>query len=216
MKMVDLQMEDPWRVFRIMSEFVNGFDDLSHVKKAVTIFGSARTDSNDPMYKLTRETAELFGKKGYSIITGGGPGIMEAGNIGAVDACAESIGLNIELPFEQKPNAYINNLIGFHYFFVRKVMFLKYAKAFLIFPGGYGTFDEMFECLTLAQTGRMPKVPIIFFGKDFWEGIMNWLKTTVLTEQKISPEDLDLFKIVESSKEALDIVNKFYANRQKK
>ncbi len=212
----DLKIEDPWRIFRIMSEFVNGFDELAHLKKAVTIFGSARTKPGHQYYQMAEEVAKEFGKNGYAIITGGGPGIMEAGNKGAGAADVESVGLNIELPFEQKPNAYINNLIGFHYFFVRKVMFLKYAKAFIILPGGYGTFDELFECLTLVQTERMPRVPIVFLGSKFWVGLIDWLKDTVAKEGNISVEDLKLFHVTDNPHEVLKIVKAFYAKGKKK
>ena len=213
----DLKMEDPWRVFRIMSEFVEGFHSLSEVGNAVTIFGSARTSSTKKMYKQADETARLLAREGYSVITGGGPGIMEAGNKGAsrIDA-VDSIGLNIELPFEQKPNPYIKKLINFHYFFVRKVMFLKYAKAFVIFPGGFGTLDEMFESLTLIQTMRMKKFPVILYGSDFWKGLACWLKDTMLKDGYISPKDLDIYTIVDKPEDVIKAIKVFYKKGGKK
>lgn len=203
-------MEDPWRVFRIMSEFVDGFDILSKVGKAVTIFGSARLPKTHKMYKLAEKTAFLLGKEGYSVITGGGPGIMEAANKGAKEAKAESIGLNIELPFEQVPNRFITLLIDFHYFFCRKFMFLKYAKAFVIFPGGFGTLDELFESITLVQTHRMKSFPVILVGKKFWHGMNGWLHSMLLKEKCISKEDFDIFKIVDTPEEILQEIKKFY------
>ncbi|MFC1510114.1 TIGR00730 family Rossman fold protein [Candidatus Omnitrophota bacterium] len=213
----DLKMEDPWRVFRIMSEFVDGFHSMSEVDQAVTIFGSARTPSTKKMYKQADETARLLAKEGYSVITGGGPGIMEAGNKGAsrIDA-VDSIGLNIELPFEQKPNPYIKKLINFHYFFVRKVMFLKYAKAFVIFPGGFGTLDELFESLTLIQTMRMKKFPVILYGTDFWKDLVAWLKNTMLKDGYISPEDLDIYTIVDKPQDVIKTIKAFYKKGTKK
>lgn len=208
-------MEDPWRVLRIMAEFVDGFDQFQKIGNAVTIFGSARTPESDLMYQDTVETAKLLVKEGYAVITGGGPGIMEAGNRGAADAKGVSIGLNIELPFEQEPNPYINKLINFHYFFCRKVMFLKYAKAFIIFPGGFGTLDEMFESLTLMQTQRMQKFPVIFYDSEFWGGLIEWLKNTMLKQDKISKEDLDLFQVVDTPKAAIKIIKDFYKKKKK-
>lgn len=210
LKMEDLKMEDPWRIFRIMAEFVDGFHELSKIGPAVTIFGSARTDRAHKFYKACVETSRLLAKEGYAIITGGGPGAMEAGNKGAYEAGGLSIGLNIELPFEQKPNPYINKLINFHYFFCRKVMFLKYAKAFVIFPGGYGTLDELFESLTLIQTRRMSKFPVIFYGKEFWSGLVDWLRDSMLKEGNIDHEDIELFQIVDEPKEILKIIKDFY------
>ena len=164
----DFRMEDPWRVFRIMSEFVEGFEELSDVGSAVTIFGSSRTRVGDQWYQDAVKTSALLVKEGYAVITGGGPGIMEASNRGAAKFKGKSVGLNIDLPFEQKPNPYINHLINFHYFFCRKVMFVKYAKAFVIFPGGFGTLDELFESLTLIQTQRIEKFPVILFNRKYW------------------------------------------------
>jgi hypothetical protein len=203
-------MEDPWRVFRIMSEFVDGFHELSEIGPAVSIFGSARTQKTSKWYKLAEETARLLVKEGYAVITGGGPAIMEAGNKGATLANGESIGLNIDLPFEQKPNKYIKTLINFHYFFCRKVMFVKYAKAFVIFPGGFGTLDECFESLTLIQTKRMEKFPVILIGHEYWDGLIDWLKNVVLKDGNIDAEDLKCFKIVDTSKEVIQEIKNFY------
>ncbi|MCK5581005.1 MAG: TIGR00730 family Rossman fold protein [Candidatus Omnitrophica bacterium] len=210
-------LEDPWRVFRIMAEFVDGFHQFSEIGDAVTIFGSARTRKTNKYYKEADKTASLLVKEGYAVITGGGPGIMEAGNKGASSAKGASIGLNIELPFEQKPNPYIRTLINFHYFFCRKVMFVKYAKAFVIFPGGYGTMDEFFESITLIQTQRIEKFPVILYGSDFWKGLIDWLKNSVLKKEKnIDPEDLDIFKIVDKPEDVIKIIRDFYKKNGKK
>jgi uncharacterized protein (TIGR00730 family) len=216
MKIMDLSMEDPWRVFRIMAEFVEGFDKFSMIGDAVTVFGSARTRPDDEMYQKAESTANLLAKAGYAVITGGGPGIMEAANKGAFQIGGQSIGLNIELPFEQKPNPYINHLIHFHYFFARKVMFLKYAKAFIIFPGGFGTLDEMFESLTLIQTRRMPSFPVIFVGRRFWKGLTEWLQNTLAAENKIEREDLNIFQVVDEPEDAVRIINDFYGRKPEK
>lgn len=210
-----IKTEDPWRVFRIMSEFVDGFDSLSRVGKAITIFGSARLKPSHKMYKMAVKTAYLLGKQGYAIITGGGPGIMEAANQGAKKAGVESVGLNIELPFEQVPNKYITYLIHFHYFFCRKFMFLKYAKAFIIFPGGFGTFDEFFESVTLIQTKRMARFPVVLVGSEYWQGMMDWLRKTVLTHRCIDHTDLEIFKIVDTPEEAVKAVADFYKKEAK-
>jgi len=211
----DLKNEDPWRVFRIMAEFVDGFHELSEVGPAVSIFGSARTKPSDPWFKQAEKTAGLLVKEGYAVITGAGPGIMEAGNKGAAKAKGRSIGLNIDLPFEQKPNRYITDLINFHYFFCRKVMFVKYATAFIIFPGGYGTLDEFFESITLIQTRRMGKFPVILYGSKFWGGLVDWLKESVLKEKNIDLEDLDIFQTVDTPEDAIKVIKKFY-NKKKK
>ncbi len=217
LRMEDFKIEDPWRVFRIMSEFVEGFHSLSGLGKAVTIFGSARTDPRHKMYKEAVKTSELLVKEGYSIITGGGPGIMEAGNRGAHKKKKGSIGLNIDLPFEQKPNPYINKLINFHYFFARKVMFLKYANAFVIFPGGYGTLDELFECLTLIQTKRITSLPVILYGSYFWTDMVKWLdKMLNAHEHNIDAEDLFIYKIVDKPEDVIKEIKKFYAKSKKK
>jgi uncharacterized protein (TIGR00730 family) len=199
---------DPWRVFRIMGEFVAGFDTLAELGQAVTIFGSARTPDNDPQYAAAVEVARLLGEAGLAVITGGGPGIMEAGNKGALLANAPSVGLGIELPQEQGLNEYVNLPIEFHYFFVRKTMFVKYAQAFIIFPGGFGTLDELFEALTLVQTGKIHNFPIILFDSAYWGGLVEWIKATLLAEGKISPGDLDLLVVTDSPAEALEVVLK--------
>lgn len=209
-----LKFEDPWRVFRIMTEFVAGFDMFSDVKPGITIFGSARTATDDVFYVKAVETAELLVKEGYAIITGGGPGIMEAGNKGAMQAGGDSVGLNIDLPFEQKPNPYIKTLINFHYFFSRKVMFLKYAKAFVVFPGGFGTLDELFECITLIQTRRVDRCPVILVGKEFWAGMTAWVKDRLLGDGKIAPDDLKLFDIVDDPAEVVRIIKAFYDGKE--
>lgn len=209
----DFKMEDPWRVFRIMSEFVDGFHEMSDIGPAVTIFGSARTAPDHRWYKDAEKTAGLLVKEGYAVITGGGPGVMEAANKGAMESAGQSIGLNIDLPFEQKPNPYITRLIHFHYFFARKVMFLKYAKAFVIFPGGYGTLDELFESLTLMQTKRMEKFPVILYDSKFWKGLMGWIKGDLVDVKNISPEDVDLFTLVDSPQGVVNVIRKFYKKK---
>lgn len=212
----DLKLEDPWRVFRIMSEFVDGFHELSEIGPAVSIFGSARTKRTQNGYKQAERTAQLLAKEGYAVITGAGPGVMEAGNKGAMRAKGLSIGLNIDLPSEQKPNPYIKELINFHYFFCRKVMFVKYAKAFVIFPGGFGTLDEFFESITLVQTQRMEKFPIVLFGKKYWSGLIDWLKKSVLKARNIDPEDLHIFQIVDTPEEVIEVIRKFYNKKSKR
>lgn len=197
---------DPWRVWRIVSEFVEGFDAMADVCKAVTIFGSARVKADDPMYGAAREVARLLGEAGYMIITGGGPGIMEAGNVGARDAGVRSIGFGIELPFEQAMNGYIDLPVEFRYFFVRKTMFLKYAQAFVIFPGGYGTLDELTEALTLIQTGKIRNFPVILYGSAYWQGFVDWLRGSVMAEGKIGANDLDLFLISDNPEEVRDTI----------
>lgn len=197
---------DSWRVLRIQSEFVKGFDALGDLGAAVTIFGSARTKPDDPQYLATVETARLLGEAGFGIITGGGPGVMEAGNKGAHEAGVQSIGLNIELPFEQHINPYCTESIDFHYFFVRKTMLVRYAQAFVIFPGGFGTLDELMESLTLIQTGKIRNFPVILVGTEFWSGLVTWLRNTVLAQGKISPEDMNLFYLVDSPEEVRDII----------
>lgn len=206
-------MEDPWRVFRIMAEFVDGFHQLSQIGDAVTIFGSARTKVNHRMYKDAQKTARLLVKEGYSVITGGGPGIMEAANRGAFTDPARSVGLNIELPFEQKPNRYISHLIKFHYFFCRKVMFVKYAKAFVIFPGGFGTLDEFFESVTLIQTGRIDRFPVVLFGSSYWGGLIRWVKESMLAEENINKKDLEIFTIVDKPEDVVKSIRSFYKKK---
>ena len=211
----EFNIEDPWRIFRIMAEFVEGFDVLSQVGPAVTMFGSARIDASHPVYKMAEKTAYLLAKEGYVIITGGGPGIMEAGNKGAMNAKGKSIGLNIELPFEQVPNKYVTTLINFHYFFCRKFMFLKYASAFVIFPGGYGTLDEFTESITLIQTKRMEGFPVILVGRQYWEDFIGWMEKVVLKNNCIDQADLNIFQIVDKPEEVVAVIKKFYAQRNK-
>ena len=194
---IDFTRTDPWRVMRIMGEFIEGFDNLADVRRAVTIFGSARTGPDDPDAKNAAEVARLLGAAGFDIITGGGPGIMEAGNRGARDVGARSIGCNIELPFEQVPNPYLDSVINFRYFFVRKTMFIKYSSAFVIFPGGYGTLDELTEALALIQTGKIHQFPVVLFGSKFWQGLLDWLEGSVLATGKISAADLDLMVVTD-------------------
>ncbi|MBI4972296.1 MAG: TIGR00730 family Rossman fold protein [Candidatus Omnitrophica bacterium] len=205
--------EDPWRVFRIMSEFVEGFEVLSRVGKAVSIFGSSRLKPENKYYKLAEETAYLLAKEGFAIITGSGAGIMEAANKGAKKAKGQSIGLNIQLPAEQKPNRYVGTLLDFHYFFVRKVMFVKYARAFVIMPGGYGTLDEFTEAINLIQTHRIPQFPVILFGSEYWRGMLDWLKDKVLKDGNISKGDLDIFVVVDTPKQVVQAIKKFYQKK---
>jgi uncharacterized protein (TIGR00730 family) len=197
---------DSWRVLRIMGEFVWGFDNLADVSDGVTIFGSARTQPSDPYYAKAVETAGLLAQAGIPVITGGGPGIMEAANRGAMEGGGMSIGCNIELPFEQGSNPYLTRSLNFKFFFVRKMMFLKYATAFIVFPGGYGTLDELFEALTLIQTGKVKHFPVILFGRDYWSGLVEWLTDTVAAERKINPSDLHLFRVTDDPAEATAIV----------
>ena len=200
---------------RIMSEFIEGFDVLADVQKGVTIFGSARTGPDDPMYQASQETARLLAQAGFSILTGAGPGIMEAANKGAQSGGGRSIGCNIELPFEQGANPYVDTLINFRYFFVRKTMFIKYSNAFIIFPGGFGTLDELFEALTLIQTGKIYHFPVILFGRHYWAALVRWLHTRVLGERKISAGDLDLMLLTDDPQEAVDAVIEAYASQLK-
>lgn len=209
----DFTREDPWRVFRIMSEFVEGFEVLSKAGKAVSIFGSARTKPGNLHYKLGEEVAYQMAEAGYAVITGSGPGLMEAANKGAKRAGGHSIGLNIHIPSEQKPNKYVDTLLDFRYFFIRKVMFVKYAKAFVILPGGYGTLDEFFEAVNLIQTERISKFPVVLFGSKYWRGLLTWLKSTVLKYGNISKSDLDIFTLVDKPKEVAAVVKKFYEPR---
>lgn len=207
----DFTQEDPWRVFRIMSEFVEGFEVLSRVGKAVSIFGSARTKPDSPYYKAGEEVAYHIAKAGYAIITGSGPGLMEAANKGARRAGGHSVGLNIHIPCEQKANPYVDTLLDFRYFFIRKVMFVKYAKAFVILPGGYGTLDEFFEAINLIQTERIPKFPVVLFNSQYWNGMLKWIKEVVLERANISRKDLDIFTVVDEPKEAAAVIKRFYA-----
>ncbi len=193
---------DPWRVLRIMGEFVEGFEKLADVSNAVSFFGSARTPQTDPMYDAATETARLLAEAGYPIITGGGPGIMEAANKGALEGGGLSIGVNIELPHEQGTNQYVRRGMFFRFFFIRKMMLAKYSSSFVVFPGGVGTLDELFESMTLIQTGRMSRRPLVLFGSAYWSGLTDWLRDTVLAERKISAEDLDIFHITDEPADA--------------
>jgi len=212
----NIYQTDVWRIFKIMSEFVEGFETLEKTKNAITVWGSARVKEDNIWYKKAVETGRLLVESGYSVITGGGPGIMEAANKGASLANGDSIGLNIELPHEQKPNPYIKTLISFKYFFTRKVMFLKYTKGFIIFPGGYGTMDEFAETMTLIQTGRIHKFPIVLMGKEYWEGLIKWLENRLLKDDYIEKSDLTLFQIAEEPEEAVKLIKYFYKNKVKK
>ena len=202
----DFTRTDTWRVMRIMGEFIEGFDTLATVDKAVTVFGSARVAPEDPQYKAAETVARLLAEAGFAIMTGGGPGIMEAANKGAKLGGGRSIGCNIELPFEQVPNPYLDTLINFRYFLVRKTMFIKYSVGFLIFPGGFGTLDELFEALTLIQTGKIYQFPVILFGRYYWAGLVRWLQSRVLRERKIAASDLDLMLLTDDPREAARIV----------
>ena len=211
----DFKEQDTWRMFRIMSEFVEGFEALREVRPAITIFGSARSLQNSKDYKLARDIAYGLSKKGFTIFTGGGPGIMEAANRGAHDAGGRSVGCNIELPFEQKPNPFINLPVNFHYFFIRKVMFLRYASAVVVLPGGFGTFDELFETLTLIQTRKIEPIPLVMVDKEYWSGCVAWMREKVLVDRKnIDKADLDIFKLVDTAPEAIKAITQYYRYRK--
>ncbi|NSW94757.1 MAG: TIGR00730 family Rossman fold protein [Bacteroidales bacterium] len=210
----EIHISDSWRVFKILSELVEGFEKLARIGPCVSIFGSARTHPNDKYYKLAEEIAFKLVQNGYGVITGGGPGIMEAANKGAKRGKGKSVGINIDLPFEQKPNQYIDSdkLITFDHFFVRKVMFMKYAQGFIVLPGGFGTFDELFEAMTLIQTRKIGKFPIILVGEKYWGGLIKWIKEMMLNEEhNISPADLDIFTVVNTADEAVDNIVRFYS-----
>jgi uncharacterized protein (TIGR00730 family) len=204
----DLTLGEPWRLFKIMGEFVEGVDTLHDLGPAVSIFGSARIKSNDSVYKKAEKLAELFVKNGFSVITGGGGGVMEAANKGAAEAGGTSVGLNIILPFEQKPNSFSNVKLDFKYFFIRKVMFIKYASAYIILPGGFGTLDELFEAVTLVQTRRIRSFPLILVGSEYWAGLIDWIKDKLLGEKRISPEDLEILQIMDDPEEIVKAVHK--------
>jgi uncharacterized protein (TIGR00730 family) len=199
----DFTSKDTWRIFRIIAEFVEGFEMLARIPPAVSIFGSARSLPGSPAYQSAQAIAGLLGKNGYSVITGGGPGVMEAANKGATEGGATSVGLNIELPLEQRPNIFANKLLNFRYFFVRKVMFVKYSIAFVILPGGFGTLDELFEAITLIQTRKIKPFPVILVGKDYWKGLLDWVSDSLLREKMISAEDLDILRTVDTPEEVL-------------
>jgi len=204
-----LSIEESWRMFRIMAEFVDAFETLSTVHNAVTIFGSARVKPDDAYYKKAEILARLLAQNGFGVITGGGPGIMEAANKGASEAGGKSVGMNIRLPFEQKPNPYANIRLDYKYFFIRKVMFVKYAVAYVILPGGFGTMDELFEALTLIQTKRIKSFPLILMGSEYWRGLLDWLKKNMLAENKISPADLELIQVVDEPQEVVKLIKKY-------
>jgi uncharacterized protein (TIGR00730 family) len=202
----DKKATDAWQVLRIQSEFIKGFDELSELTPCISVFGSARTKPEDKYYGEAIKLSEIIVKNGYGVITGGGPGIMEAGNLGAFNKDGKSIGLQIELPFEATANEYIDKLVTCRYFFTRKVFFLKYSQAFVAFPGGFGTLDELFETLTLVQTGHMRPVPIVLVGKDYWKDMVKWIKKTMLLDGKVSESDLDLFKVVDTAEDAMKYI----------
>ncbi len=208
----ELKTNDSWAIFKIMGEFVNGFERMGTIGPCVSIFGSARTKADTPLYELAVAIAKSISEAGYGVITGGGPGIMEAGNRGAHLAGGTSVGLNIDLPFEQHDNPYIDNdkSLDFDYFFVRKVMFVKYSQGFVVMPGGFGTLDELFEAITLIQTNKIEKFPIILVGSTFWSGLIDWVKTTMLNAGNISSGDLDLIHIVDTKEEVVEIIDAFY------
>ena len=208
----EIKTSNSWQIFKVMAEFVEGFEKMSKIGPCVSIFGSARTLPDNPYYILAEEIAYRITQEGYGVITGGGPGIMEAANKGAQKGGGKSVGLNIELPFEQQANPYIdaNKLINFDYFFVRKVMFVKYAQGFVVLPGGFGTLDELFEAITLIQTNKIGKFPIILVGKKFWKSMIGWIEDVLLNEKNISPEDMDLISIVDTADETIEAINDFY------
>jgi uncharacterized protein (TIGR00730 family) len=211
----DFTRSDTWRVLRIMGEFIEGFDKLANVGKAVTVFGSARTHPDDPQYLASVEVGRLLAGSGFATITGSGPGIMEGANKGAKLGGGRSIGCNIELPFEQGTNPYVDTVVNFRYFFVRKTMFIKYSVAFVIFPGGFGTLDELFEAITLIQTGKISQFPVILFGTHYWAGLVRWLQSRVLSEKNISESDLDLMTVTDDPKEVVKIVEAAYRAQMK-
>ena len=205
----DMTLKESWRLFHIMAEFVEGFENLTEVHPAVTIFGSARCKKGDALYEKAYNLTKLLAVNGFNIITGGGPGVMEAANKGAKDGGTKSVGINIELPYEQRPNPYSNVRLSFRYFFIRKVMFLKYGMAYVVMPGGFGTLDEFFEAITLVQTKKMKPFPIILVDSSYWSGLLEWIKINLLSQQKISEEDMDIFKVMDDPKEIVDYIKKF-------
>jgi uncharacterized protein (TIGR00730 family) len=212
----EFREQDTWRMFKIMSEFVEGFESLRGIRPAVTIFGSARTPADHPDYELTRKIAYGLSKKGYTILTGGGPGMMEAANLGAYEAGGKSVGCNIELPFEQKVNPYVNLPVSFHYFFIRKVMFLRYTSAVVVMPGGFGTLDELFETLTLIQTRKIDPFPVILVGRKYWQTGLEWIRETIMREhQYIDRHDMDLFELADTQEEVLEIILRYHQTHKK-
>lgn len=205
-----------WQIFKIMAEFVDGFEALAKIGPCISIFGSARTKPGHPYYELAVEIAKQLSEEGFGIISGGGPGIMEASNKGAYLAGGKSVGLNIGLPFEQNPNSFIDRdkTLHFDYFFVRKVMFVKYSQGFIMMPGGYGTMDEFFETITLVQTNKISRIPMVLVGKKYWQGLIKWIKESMLEEHNISPQDLELFKVLDTAKEVVDYILDFYSQHK--
>jgi uncharacterized protein (TIGR00730 family) len=209
----EIKVTDSWQIFKIMSEFVDGFEKLAKIGPCVSIFGSARTAQENKYYKIAEDCARILTERGYGVISGGGPGIMEAANKGAFEAGGKSVGLNIDLPFEQFHNKYIDRdkILEFDYFFVRKVMFMKYSQGFIVLPGGFGTMDELFEALTLIQTGKVARFPIVLVGKNYWSGLMDWVKNTMLNEENnIKEDDLNLYRLVDTAEEATEHIFRFY------
>ncbi|MBI4962301.1 MAG: TIGR00730 family Rossman fold protein [Desulfomonile tiedjei] len=204
----DFNVKESWRIFRIISEFVDGFETLSEIYPAVSVFGSSSVSSEDPIYQLGREVGRLLAQSGFSVVTGGGPGAMEAANRGAIEAKGKSVGLCIQLPKEQAANPYTNVKLDFRYFFIRKVMFVKYAVAYIILPGGFGTMDELFEALTLIQTHRIKQFPVILLGKDYWKDLISWIKKTMVVNHMISPDDLDLFQVLDDPAAAVSAIKR--------
>jgi len=204
----DITIKDSWRMFHIIAELVEGFEALSEIHPSVSIFGSSRVNSDDDVYQKAAQVAQLLAENGFGVITGGGPGVMEAANKGASLAGGKSIGLNIQLPHEQEPNPYTNLNLSFRYFFVRKVMFVKYAVAYIIFPGGFGTMDELFESMTLIQTHKIKPFPVILVGSEYWKGLLDWIRSVVLKEAKISPSDLDIFQLIDDPEEIVRTIKK--------
>jgi len=208
--MEELTGGETWRVFRIMSEFVEGFESLKDLGPAISIFGSARAKKDDWSYQTAMKVAELLARKGFAVISGGGPGIMEAANRGARNGKRVSVGLNIQLPLEQKPNRYQNKSLTFRHFFARKVMFVKYASGYVIMPGGFGTLDEFFESLTLIQTAKIRRFPVVLIGRKYWEGLIRWMEVTMVEETMISPEDLNMFYLTDSAEDGVEYIIKFH------
>lgn len=204
----EITVKESWRLFRIIAEFVDGFETMAEIYPAVSIFGSSRVGPDDPLYETARTIARLFAEDGFHVITGGGPGLMEAANRGAAEGGASSVGLNIQLPMEQEPNPYANVRMDFRYFFIRKVIFIKYAQAYVVLPGGFGTLDELFEALTLIQTDRIKPFPVILVGNDYWKGLLDWVRERLLETGKISPEDLELIQLVDEPAEVVATVQR--------
>ncbi len=212
----DFTRQDTWRMFRIMAEFVDGFEALAECRPAVSVFGSARVMPGDADYQMAEAIARQLAREGFAILTGGGPGVMEAANKGAAAAGGRSVGLNIELPMEQSPNPYSNIRVSFRYFFVRKVMFVKYASGFIILPGGFGTLDELFESITLIQTGKIRPFPVVLVGRAYWSGLVTWIRDVMMEDQKISPKDLAILRVVDTADEAIEVINEFYPEATRK